>query len=198
MRGDTVLGEPKSIDLSAGFGTVDWWIETERTDAYRNLSAREDYQEALKRLADLETNPTHAQELKATSARCQWHPCRRQPPTSSTPMLRAGGAVHQARFRLNRWAQKYHYRQADAAPLQPRARTAFRSESPRQSRSAEACDPGCLPSRRHDGTGRCREPQIMSLSAHETPAAARVYVKRTELQRVTAARKRRQFVERSS
>ena len=39
------------------------------------------------------------------------------------------------------------------------------------------------------------EPQIMSLSAHETPAAARVYVKRTEMQRVAAARKRRQFAE---
>jgi hypothetical protein len=36
--------------------------------------------------------------------------------------------------------------------------------------------------------------QIMSLSAHETPAAARVYVKRTEVQRMAAARKRRQFV----
>jgi hypothetical protein len=41
-------------------------------------------------------------------------------------------------------------------------------------------------------------PQIMSLSAHETPDAARVYVKRTELQRVAAARKRRQFVDRGA
>ena len=48
------------------------------------------------------------------------------------------------------------------------------------------------------GNAGLTEPQIMSLSAHETPAAARVYVKRTELQRVAAARKRRQFVERGS
>ena len=46
------------------------------------------------------------------------------------------------------------------------------------------------------GDAGLTEPQIMSLSAHETPAAARVYVKRTEVQRVVAARKRRQFVER--
>ena len=45
------------------------------------------------------------------------------------------------------------------------------------------------------GNAGLTEPQIMSLSAHKTPAAARVYVKRTELQRVTAARRRRQFVE---
>jgi hypothetical protein len=48
------------------------------------------------------------------------------------------------------------------------------------------------------GDAGLTEPQIMSLSAHETPDAARVYVKRTELQRVTAARKRRQFVERGT
>ena len=46
------------------------------------------------------------------------------------------------------------------------------------------------------GDAGLTEPQIMSLSAHETPAAARVYVKRTELQRVAAARKRQQFLER--
>jgi hypothetical protein len=45
------------------------------------------------------------------------------------------------------------------------------------------------------GDGGLTEPQIMSLSAHETPTAARVYVKRTELQRMSAARKRRQFVD---
>src|SRR5262249_54871346 len=46
------------------------------------------------------------------------------------------------------------------------------------------------------GNAGLTEPQIMSLSAHKTPAAARVYVKRTEVQRMSAARKRRQFVER--
>ena len=57
------LGEPKSIDLGARFGTIDWWVETYlRSDAYTNLSARSraDYQEALEKLADLETNLTDA------------------------------------------------------------------------------------------------------------------------------------------
>jgi hypothetical protein len=48
------------------------------------------------------------------------------------------------------------------------------------------------------GDAGLTEPQIMSLSAHETPAAARMYVKRTELQRMAAARKRRQFVDRGA
>jgi hypothetical protein len=48
------------------------------------------------------------------------------------------------------------------------------------------------------GDAGLTEPQIMSLSAHETPTAARVYVKRTEVQRTAGARKRRQFVERGS
>jgi hypothetical protein len=38
------------------------------------------------------------------------------------------------------------------------------------------------------------EQQIMALSTHKTPDAARVYVKRTELQRLVAARKRRDFI----
>jgi hypothetical protein len=51
---------------------------------------------------------------------------------------------------------------------------------------------------RHGGMTELGEPQIMSLSAHETQAAARVYVKRTEVQRMAAARKRRQFVDRGA
>jgi len=47
------------------------------------------------------------------------------------------------------------------------------------------------------GDAGLTEPQIISLSAHETVAAAPVYVKRTEVQRLSAARKRRQFVERA-
>lgn len=39
------------------------------------------------------------------------------------------------------------------------------------------------------------ESQIMSLSGHVTPAAARIYVKRTEAQRLSAARRRRDFIE---
>jgi hypothetical protein len=46
-----------------------------------------------------------------------------------------------------------------------------------------------LAARRHGG---------MTELGDETPAAARVYVKRTELQRMSAARKRRQFVDRGN
>jgi len=46
--------------------------------------------------------------------------------------------------------------------------------------------------------GVLTESQVMALSAHETPAAARIYVKRTQLQRMVAARKRRSHIERSA
>jgi len=36
---------------------------------------------------------------------------------------------------------------------------------------------------------------VMALSGHKTPQAARLYVKRTERQRIAAATKRRQWVE---
>lgn len=39
------------------------------------------------------------------------------------------------------------------------------------------------------------EQEIMSLSGHVTPAAARLYVKRTERQRLQTAKKRRDGVE---
>jgi hypothetical protein len=45
------------------------------------------------------------------------------------------------------------------------------------------------------GDSDLTEQQIMALSTHATPEAARVYVKRTEQQRKVAARKRRVFVE---
>ena len=45
------------------------------------------------------------------------------------------------------------------------------------------------------GDSDLTEQQIMALSTHATPQAARVYVKRTEVQRKTAARKRRLFIE---
>jgi len=44
------------------------------------------------------------------------------------------------------------------------------------------------------GDASLTESQIMALSAHETPEAARIYVKRTESQRLTAARRRREYV----
>jgi integrase len=45
------------------------------------------------------------------------------------------------------------------------------------------------------GDAALTEAQTMALSGHKTPEAARMYVKRTETQRVTAARRRRAWVE---
>jgi len=45
------------------------------------------------------------------------------------------------------------------------------------------------------GDAELTEQGVMSLSMHKTPQAARLYVKRTERQRATATRKRRQWVE---
>ena len=44
------------------------------------------------------------------------------------------------------------------------------------------------------GDAELTEAQVMSLSAHKTPDAARIYIKRTEQQRITAARKRRLWI----
>ncbi len=48
------------------------------------------------------------------------------------------------------------------------------------------------------GDADLTEQGVMALSGHRTPEAARLYVKRTETQRVTAARKRRVWVESGS
>jgi len=45
------------------------------------------------------------------------------------------------------------------------------------------------------GNAALTEAQTMALSGHKTPEAARLYVKRTDAQRVTAARRRRAWVE---
>jgi hypothetical protein len=45
------------------------------------------------------------------------------------------------------------------------------------------------------GDAEITEQGIMSLSGHRTPDAARGYVKRTERQRLSAARKRRAWVD---
>jgi type V secretory pathway adhesin AidA len=45
------------------------------------------------------------------------------------------------------------------------------------------------------GDAELAEQGVMALSGHKTPQAARLYVKRTELQRITAATKRRQWIE---
>jgi integrase len=45
------------------------------------------------------------------------------------------------------------------------------------------------------GDAELAEQGVMALSGHKTPQAARLYVKRTERQRITAATKRRQWIE---
>ncbi|MGJ8493629.1 hypothetical protein ACR4XK_12605, partial [Glaesserella parasuis] len=45
------------------------------------------------------------------------------------------------------------------------------------------------------GDATLTEAQIMALSGHVTPSAARIYVKRTEVQRRQAALRRRDFIE---
>lgn len=45
------------------------------------------------------------------------------------------------------------------------------------------------------GDAEVTEQGVMALSGHRTPEAARIYVKRTETQRVTAARRRRAWIE---
>jgi integrase len=45
------------------------------------------------------------------------------------------------------------------------------------------------------GDGQLTEKSIMALSGHRTPQAARVYVKRTERQRLAATAQRRRFLE---
>lgn len=45
------------------------------------------------------------------------------------------------------------------------------------------------------GNAELTEQGVMALSGHKTPQAARLYVKRTETQRVTAARRRRDWIE---
>jgi hypothetical protein len=47
------------------------------------------------------------------------------------------------------------------------------------------------------GDAELTEQGVMSLSMHKTPQAARLYIKRTERQRASAARRRRQWVEKN-
>ena len=48
------------------------------------------------------------------------------------------------------------------------------------------------------GDAELTEQGVLALSGHKSPSAARLYVKRTEAQRVSAARKRRAWVEAAS
>jgi hypothetical protein len=99
------LGEPKGIDLGARFGTVDWWIESYlRSQAFASLSprSREDYREALGRLADIETNLTDARTGERGRVGAL-------PAASLTPaavdklyaLLRSRGAVRQANYPID-------------------------------------------------------------------------------------------------
>ena len=45
------------------------------------------------------------------------------------------------------------------------------------------------------GDAEMTEQQVMALSGHRTPEAARLYIKRTDAQRIIAARRRRAWVE---
>ena len=45
------------------------------------------------------------------------------------------------------------------------------------------------------GDAELTEQGVMALSGHRSPEASRLYVKRTEAQRIAAARKRRAWVE---
>jgi hypothetical protein len=99
------LDEPRDIDLGALFGTVDWWVESYlRSEAYTSLSprSREDYREALGRLADIETNLTDARTGKRGRVGAL-------PAASLTPaavdklyaLLRSRGAVRQANYPID-------------------------------------------------------------------------------------------------
>jgi len=48
------------------------------------------------------------------------------------------------------------------------------------------------------GDAELTEQEIMSVSGHLTPESARLYVKRTERQQLTAVRKRRRWVKKSA
>ena len=77
-----------------------------------------------------------------------------------------------------------------AAPEKPSAAVAADGKVP-----IEFVSPNPKNPRRHFGDAELTEQGIMALSAHSTPDAARAYVKKTERQRLAAARKRRAWVE---
>ena len=130
------LGEPKSIDLSARFGTIDWWIETYlRSDAYERLSprSRSDYREALEKLADLDTDLTDVRT--GMRSRVGTLPVSSLSPAAADKlyaMLRAGGAVRQANYPIDvarrAWkvvARKYPGQFLVPNPHNPRERIAL-------------------------------------------------------------------------
>ena len=94
----TGLGGIKSLDLSARFGTVDWWVRRfQTTDAFSSLSARSrgDYREALERLADTRTDAGRRvgdAEVGSLSPAAV---------DAIYAKLRAGGAVRQANYPID-------------------------------------------------------------------------------------------------
>jgi hypothetical protein len=101
----TGLSNPKDINLGARFGTVDWWIESYlRSDAYTGLSprSREDYREALARVADIKTNLTDART--GERGRVGALPVASLTPAAVDKLyaeLRSGGAVRQANYPID-------------------------------------------------------------------------------------------------
>jgi hypothetical protein len=115
----------KNIDSGPRFGTVDWWIERyTRSEAFTTLAlrSRDDYREALYRLANLPT------ELRDASTGAQVR-VGALPVSSLSPaavdklyaMLRAGGANRQANYPIDvaRRAWKVIARQYPAQFLIP-------------------------------------------------------------------------------
>ena len=73
-----------------------------------------------------------------------------------------------------------------------RVRAAARSAGLPDDLTLAACRHGGLTEL---GDAELTEQSVMALSGHRTPEAARLYVKRTEMQRLAAARKRRAWVD---
>ena len=94
-----------SLDLGPRFGTVDWWIERfTQTDAYKTLAqrSREDYREALERLADLKTDMIDARTGEAS--RFGELAVGSLSPAAVDKLyakLRKGGAVRQANYPID-------------------------------------------------------------------------------------------------
>jgi hypothetical protein len=129
-------GASKGLDIGPRFGTVDWWIERyTRMEAFTTLTprSRDDYREALERLANIQTELRDA----STGARVR---VGALPVSSLSPaavdklyaMLRAGGAIRQANYPIDvaRRAWKVVARQYPAQflipnPSAPRERIAL-------------------------------------------------------------------------
>jgi hypothetical protein len=89
---------------------------------------------------------------------------------------------------------------SDEKPARPFKMRDARARVRKAARDAKLAADLTLAACRHGGltelgNAELTEQGVMALSGHKTPQAARLYVKRTETQRVTAARKRRAWIE---